>query len=154
MGRLFEYLLADSTVEPAATLATPATFRGIDALRVAESQESQGVRPVKATPMTTEEESAVGTWLAHIDEEDPTTIVEVLDKCLDNPEARAYFLRRAREVPPPDTDDRHTCRTCRYLRAGHCIAKQHGIDGEASFRFRPHPDLSRRCAGFVEAYPC
>lgn len=64
------------------------------------------------------------------------------------------ILTAAEDDPPPDTDDRHTCRACRYLRAGHCTARRHGIDGEASFRFRPYPDLPRRCAGFVEASSC
>lgn len=150
MGRLFDDLLAGPTSAPPATPATPATFGGTDVPRVAESQESQGGQPVKATPMTAEEEQAIRAWLIHIDEDDPAIIAEVLDKCRDNPEARAYFLGRSEEVPPPDPDDRRTCHACRHLRGGQCASRRHGIEGEASHRFRPHPDLPRRCAGFVE----
>ena len=47
MGRLLERLLADSQPVPAATPATLATLPAIGPVRVAESQESQGVPPEK-----------------------------------------------------------------------------------------------------------
>ncbi|WP_449192205.1 hypothetical protein [Thauera sp.] len=135
--------------------ATPATFA---------TQREEGGRTVasvatvavaspeehKPAPLTAEEEQAIRAWLIHIDEDDPAIIAEVLGKCRDNPEARAYFLGRSEEVPPPDPDDRRTCHACRHLRGGQCASRRHGIEGEASHRFHPHPDLPRRCAGFVE----
>lgn len=41
------------------------------------------------------EESAIRRWLAHIEEDDPAIIDEVIQKCRGNPEARGYFLHRA-----------------------------------------------------------
>lgn len=122
-------------------------FEGFEGAQVTRIQKNHG-------KLTAADESVIRRWLAHIEEDDPAIITEVLNKCRADPDALAYFLRRVEEARPPRTDDRHTCRACRHLRAGHCTAKRHGIDGEASFRFRPYPDLPRRCAGFVEAYPC
>lgn len=45
-------------------------------------------------------ESRIRAWLAHIREADPTIIDEVLEKCSTDPEALAYFMTRATEVPP------------------------------------------------------
>jgi hypothetical protein len=50
-----------------------------------------------SVPMTAEEESEIRRWLTKIDETDPVTIDEVLDRCRNNPEAREYFLSRASE---------------------------------------------------------
>lgn len=75
------------------------------------------------------EESAIRRWLAYIDEDDPEIIAEVVDKCRDNPEARAYFLSRAAEVPRPTPSlSAVTCGTCRHFQRndhphlGHCAA--------------------------------
>ncbi len=45
-------------------------------------------------------ESRIRNWLAHIRETDPGVIDEVLGKCAADPEALAYFMTRAAEVPP------------------------------------------------------
>jgi hypothetical protein len=45
-------------------------------------------------------ERAIRAWLAHIRETDPGVIDEVLGKCAADPEALAYFMTRAAEVPP------------------------------------------------------
>lgn len=42
------------------------------------------------------EESAIRRWLAHIDEADPAIIDDVIQRCRDTPEARSYFLHRAK----------------------------------------------------------
>lgn len=42
------------------------------------------------------EESTIRRWLAHIQEDDPAIIDAVIQKCRDTPEARDYFLRRAK----------------------------------------------------------
>jgi hypothetical protein len=44
------------------------------------------------------EETAILAWLASIDETDPAMIVETLDSCRSDPEAKAYFLGRAKEA--------------------------------------------------------
>lgn len=54
-------------------------------------------------PMTVGEAAAVGAWLARIEEIDPATIAEVMDRCQGDAEARDYFIGRAEaEVPLPD----------------------------------------------------
>lgn len=40
----------------------------------------------------------VRRWLAQIGETDPLTIEQVLDQCRGDAEARAYFLKRAKEI--------------------------------------------------------
>jgi len=44
-------------------------------------------------------EAKIRAWLAHIKETDEDVIRDVLDKCLNNTEARTYFLKRSDEVP-------------------------------------------------------
>lgn len=47
--------------------------------------------------MTAEEETAIRAWLAHIGENDPAIIADVLDKCRTDTEALDYFTGRAGE---------------------------------------------------------
>jgi hypothetical protein len=77
--------------------------------------------------MTVDEETAIRAWLEHINERDPDEITEVLTACNSDTEARAYFLRRAEEVPPtPAPDYWATCGACwhfhriEHLNLGHC----------------------------------
>lgn len=133
--------------------ATPATFA---------TQREEGGRTVasvatvavaspeehKPAPLTAEEEQAIRAWLIHIDEDDPAIIAEVLDKCRDNPEARAYFLGRSEEVPPPDPDGRRTCATP----AGTCEADNAPPGGTASrARHRTDSTLTPTCPGAARA---
>lgn len=83
--------------------------------------------------------TAIVRWLHSIGETDQALIDDVLDYCASNPEALAYYLKRAEEVPLPD--DRHHCRDCRNLRNGYCI----------KHRFRPVDDLPRRCEDFNDS---
>jgi hypothetical protein len=48
-------------------------------------------------PMTSSEERAVRAWLARIEESDQATIDAVLNVCRADPDALAYYLRRAAE---------------------------------------------------------
>ena len=50
-------------------------------------------------PLTAEQEAAIRSWLDHIGEHDEAARAECLDACRRDPEARAYFLGRAKEVP-------------------------------------------------------
>lgn len=80
--------------------------------------------------------ASILSWLHFIGETDQAMIDDVLDYCAGNPEALAYYLKRAEEVPPPD--DRHHCRECLNLRNRYCIKQ----------RFRPVDDIPRRCEDF------
>ena len=56
-------------------------------------------RRISTTAMTAEDEKAIRTWLAHIEESDPGEIQSVLDECRRDPGCLTYFLGRAREIP-------------------------------------------------------
>ncbi|WP_020564618.1 hypothetical protein [Methylosarcina fibrata] len=89
---------------------------------------------------TTHDKTAILAWLHFIGETDQAMIDDVLDYCAGNPDALAYYLERAEEVPLPD--DRHHCRECRNLNSrGYCIRQ----------RFRPVDDLPRRCEDFNDS---
>lgn len=56
-----------------------------------------------SAPMTTDEEKAIRAWLALIEETDPATIADVLNRCQQDADVRDYFTRRAAaELPKPD----------------------------------------------------
>ena len=50
---------------------------------------------IQADSMTVAEETAIGEWLARIEETDPAIITYVVNSCRSDPGARAYFLRHA-----------------------------------------------------------
>lgn len=113
--------LATQEVESTATVAQVAT------VAVAKPQPP-------ATAMTADEETAIRAWLAYIAETSVETITEVLDQCRADMEARAYFLQRAEEVPPPVAPDH-------WAKCGEC---QH-------FRRIDHPNLGHCASGEPEA---
>lgn len=76
-----------------ATVATPATHKGVKAGTVA-NVASVAV----ANQLLAEEEAAIRVWLAYIKETDPAEIAWVLAKCADNLDARAYCLEQARQM--------------------------------------------------------
>ena len=65
---------------------------GIATVAVANPTEPE------TAPMSNRERNAVRTWLDYIEETDPLTITEILEKCENVLDARRYFLERAREV--------------------------------------------------------
>ncbi|WP_156885335.1 hypothetical protein [Acidihalobacter ferrooxydans] len=77
--------------------------------------------------MTAHEEASIRAWLAYIEETDPAIVAEVLTRCRRMPDARAYFLRRAKEVPQTEPDHAVTCGACRHFQRtehphlGHCV---------------------------------
>ena len=97
-----------------------ATVARIATVAVANPTEMQ------TAPMTAEEERAIHAWLGHIEETDPEIIAEVMDKCQREGEARAYFLRRSKEVPKPDPSRVTHCGDCAHFERiehphlGHC----------------------------------
>ena len=105
-----------------ATVATPATHKGAKAGTVA-TVASVAV----ANQLLAEEETAIRAWLAHIEETDPATIADVLARCQNNAQARAFCLEQARQIPPPpEPDYTATCGACRHFQRidhpnlGHC----------------------------------
>lgn len=113
-----------------ATPATLATQRTESTATVAEVATVAVAKPQSpATAITADEERAVRAWLAYIAEASVETIAEVLDHCRTDMEARAYFLQRAEEVPPPVAPDhRAKCGECQHFRRidhpnlGHCAS--------------------------------
>jgi len=56
------------------------------------------LRELSGDSLTRNQEGAINRWLDHIGESDPSLRAECLDRCRRDPEARTYFLERAREV--------------------------------------------------------
>lgn len=52
-----------------------------------------------SAPLPVKEETAIRAWLAHIEESDPVTIAEMLAQCSADPEALAYCLKQASQIP-------------------------------------------------------
>jgi hypothetical protein len=65
-----------------------------DAIRM-ESFEPIRRQPV--TPLTRQDEAAILAWLGRIGETDKDTILDVLNSCRTNAEARASFIREAQQ---------------------------------------------------------
>lgn len=78
-----------------ATSATQPNLGAGSVARIATVAVAVANRPErKRAAMTTQEESAVMSWLASIEESDTQMIQAVLTKCQEEPEALAYFLWR------------------------------------------------------------
>jgi hypothetical protein len=102
-------------------------------------------------PLTAEEETAIGAWLALIEETDQATIADVIGQCQRDADARDYLTgRAAAELPKPDPylDDRRTCDQCVNLIARRCQAAKRG-EIVASRNYEPIRDLPRRCEGYA-----
>ena len=80
-----------------------------------------------ATPATVAtQETAIRGWLARIEETDADIIAEVLSQCRADGEARAYFLRRAAEVPRPTPEDDDQRHCVNVAPSGRCLAARRG----------------------------
>jgi len=96
-------------------------------------------------------------WLDLIEEHDPGERGLVLQQCETDPEARRYYLGRARaELPrePTIQDDRRRCGDCRHLgddtlhARWFCqLAKAGRLEGIAR-RYQPDPARLWRCDGW------
>lgn len=131
--------------------ATPATLATQEIASGATVAQVATVAVAKPPALTVEEETAIRGWLAHIEETDADIISEVLNQCRADMEARAYFLRRAEEVPRPvpDDDDRRHCAQCANLApSGLCLAARRG-EINASRTYHPVDHLPRRCEGYA-----
>ena len=93
------------------------------------------------------EESLIRQWLAFVGEEDPETIAHIMACCRHNLLDRDYFLRRAyEEIPEPTM---RACRGCRHLKAGQCDEVPLYEMPRAQERWRPDPNILRRCYYFT-----
>ena len=125
-----------ATAIPAISATQPkteaATVARIATVAVANPLEA------KADPiqLSGADESTVRRWLAYIAETDPVLIAVCLNQCRTDPDALAYYLGRAEEVP---ADDRRYCRQCLNLTAGNkCRAS----------KVSPIADLPQRCEDY------
>lgn len=104
-----------------------------------------------SAPLTASEEAAIRAWLALIEETDPATIAEVIERCQRDADARCYFIARATaELPKSDvvSDDRRTCEQCENLIARRCQAAKRG-KLVANPNYEPIRDQPRRCEGYA-----
>ncbi len=141
-----------------ATPATPATQEADQPGTVAPvATVAVAEQPEPLAELSSDEESNILAWLAHIEETDPAIIAEVVDKCSNDPEARRYFLKRSEEVPEPVTlNHPNTCGDCIHFEQitepfrpphlGHCakdepeaIAGLWDTDRRYCERFLPRP---------------
>ena len=112
-----------------ATPATSATHDAVKPITVAPvATVAVAMNPQPRHELSTEDESSIRAWLAHIEETDPDIIAELLDQCRADSEARRYFLQRAEEVPETVTsNERITCGECVHFERidhphlGHCV---------------------------------
>jgi hypothetical protein len=123
------------------------TIARIATVAVANSTEA------KTVPLTAEEEMAIRAWLALIEETNPATIAEVIERCQRDADACDYFTgRTAAELPKPEfcPDDRRTCAQCMNLaHSGRCTAAQRGELPQTSRSYCPERDRPRRCLGYA-----
>ncbi|WP_291981806.1 hypothetical protein [Candidatus Accumulibacter sp. ACC005] len=107
-----------------------------------------------AAPITCHQESAVVGWLADIGETDHAIATDVLIRCKQDSEARAYYLGRARRAVGDGLDDRRFCTQCENLRSGVCSVAKPGGVVSAPRGYRPVPDILHRCAGYSPTTNC
>lgn len=120
------------TVSPIGTIKATgdgATIRRwLPAIRERKSEIVEALGAVAKPPaLTAEGETAIRAWLAHIGETDTEVIADVIDQCQRDGQARAYFLRRERKIPPPpEPGYTAACGACRHFQRidhpnlGHC----------------------------------
>lgn len=107
-----------------------------------------------AAPITADQEAEVVPWLAEIGETDHAITTDVLSRCKQDSEARAYYLARARGAVGDDLDDRRFCTQCENLRSGVCSVAKPGGAVSAPRGYRPVPDMLHRCAGYSPNSNC
>ncbi|MEX0963783.1 MAG: hypothetical protein WDZ52_07060 [Pseudohongiellaceae bacterium] len=117
--------LAKAMTATPATIATQEMDNTVTVAPVATV--AVAVKPEPLPKLSPGQETAIRAWLAHIEETDSAVIADLLAKCAANPEARAYCLEQAKQVPPaPEPDYTATCAACRYFQRtnhphlGHC----------------------------------
>ncbi len=133
-GNLATATLATFATQPReepATVARVATVAvangGGTILATQETANAATVAVAKPPALTAEEEAAIRARLAHIGETDTEVIADVIDQCQRDGQALAYFLRRARQIPPPpEPGYTAACGACRHFQRidhpnlGHC----------------------------------
>ncbi|HRF05932.1 hypothetical protein [Accumulibacter sp.] len=107
-----------------------------------------------SAPITCNQEAAIVRWLADTGETDHAITTDVLIRCKQDSEARAYYLARARCAVGDDLDDRRFCTQCENLRSGVCSVAKPGGVVSAPRGYRPVPDMLHRCAGYSPNSNC
>ncbi|MDV6345640.1 hypothetical protein [Nitrosomonas sp. Is37] len=111
------------------------------------------VTPV-TSQITNSQIEIIKSWLFKIGEPEEDHYL-VIDKCRNDPEALAYFLRHAKgEFESSHTvadderrpDDRIKCRDCLFLFGEHC--QQWKLTNPGNPRYRPVQDILKRCSVF------
>jgi hypothetical protein len=146
-------VLSHAKTEKAAADAVNAVVieaTGHDHDRTSHSNRSEEAATTESLkPLTIVESQAILSWLSFIEETDPEIIRSVLGKCAADEDARAYFLRRATEVPAVSDSDLRCCTDCRNLTPlGLCLAARRGELGTAK-QYSPVADVPRRCYAYL-----
>ena len=105
-----------------------------------------GLSGDETTPIETP--AKVNRWLDHIGATDPIERQEVIDKCVTDPDALAYFLKRHAEdcITIDPEDNRRSCQHCANLAGDQCRAIQRR---EIKPSWDHNRELMRRCPGFA-----
>jgi hypothetical protein len=134
-----------------ATPATPATQNADKPATVATV--AVAVLPEPIPQLSSDDESNIQDWLAHIEETDPSMIADVVDKCRNDLDVRRYFLKRSSEAPETVTlNQPNFCSGCSHFKRtdhphlGHCakgepeaIAGLWDVDKRYCEQFLPRP---------------
>ncbi len=148
------WLLHFSDREPLEVWYSPAATH---AQVLADCPDALAAEPIVAAarpcaiPMAADEEQFIRAWMGRIEESDPVTIADVLDKCQRDADARDYCIRRAaEELPNPALfcDDLRTCTQCSNLVGRRCQAAKRG-EIVASRNYEPIRDMLKRCEGYA-----
>ena len=141
---------AMAAIYPGESENSSASIGSNGSMQVADFQKIEAMNEAAAS-MTSEEETAIRAWLAHIEETDPATIADVLDKCRADLNERKILLQWAEEVPCPLVfdEDRRRCEQCANLtERGLCLAARRG-EINATHIHEPVRDLLQRCIGYL-----
>jgi hypothetical protein len=150
---LIHYLDRDSLQVTCCPEATHAEILERHPDAVAAEPFTPSIRQPSA-PLTADDETAIRTWLALIEETDTATIAEVIGQCQRDADARDYFTGRAaadnlqKNRADAAGDDRRTCDQCANLIARRCTAAKRG-EIVASRNYEPIYDQPRRCEGYA-----
>lgn len=103
--------------------------------------------------ISAKDEQAIRSWLEQIGETDAAIIADVMQRCQQDSEARAYFtdIRQNSDerISNIRTDDRRTCSQCKNLSGRVCSIACPGGVVSAVKGYTPNRTTLMRCAGFV-----
>ena len=136
--------------------ATPATVATQDA-KIEQSVADvatvavANARELQLFTLTSKDEMLIRSWLAYIEETDPSIIDHVLSQCRTDLDKRNYFIWMTGTVPQPVnfSDDRRFCTQCANLKKnGRCRAAQRG-EIIVSRHHEPTQTILCGCEGYM-----